>query len=137
MNHRLRRLLAVFLLVALTVVFNELIFPGRDPLAVQAGIVFTVIQIGRKGTWKLRFDWSLLPPVSALAREITSAMAHCDSGRGAMTFEHLHGGVGMNLHTWALALCAAMGGGKTILTHNPWRWMDYTICADEEHPMLW
>ena len=35
MNHRLRRLLAVFLLVALTVVFNELIIPGRDLLAVD------------------------------------------------------------------------------------------------------
>ncbi|EJK74333.1 hypothetical protein THAOC_03994 [Thalassiosira oceanica] len=90
-----------------------------------AGIVGrnTAVQIGQKGTWKLRVDWSSLSPVSALAREITSAMAHCDSSKGARTFKHLGGGVGMNLHTYHLPEANCEGAdswsdaAKTFLDH--------------------
>ena len=52
-------------------------------------------------TWKLRIDWTSAPPISPLAREISAAMARCNPNKGARTFQHLGGGVGQNLHTWA------------------------------------
>lgn len=96
--------------------------------------------VGRRGqdtpSWKLRVDWSSLPPISHLANEISSAMARCDPKFGARTFQHLGGGLGMNLHTWVQALCAAMDEDKILFTQNPWPWMDEKICTGEEHPML-
>ena len=82
----------------------------------------------------LRFDWTNLPPISDLARSITAFQTRCAKSTEAKVWNHLKGGIGQNLHTWALALCSSMDLHKAALvTGGKWTWAS---CDETGYPML-
>ena len=85
---------------------------------------------------KLRLDWTALLPLSPLARKISNVQSGC-SGNTFKVFRHLPGGIGMNFHTWAQALCASMEDERILVTKDPWDWMDKRYCSYvDDRPML-
>lgn len=86
--------------------------------------------------WRLRIDWTSLPPTSHLAQRISALQTQCSTSTRVRKFCHHHAGLGSNLHTWAQALCVAMEQESMIVTESPWLWMDDEHCALEKYPML-
>jgi len=80
---------------------------------------------------KLRFDWTNLPPRSPLAQQMTAAQTDCslsssntNSNNKYQYFHPPKGGLGMNLHVWALQLCHALEHDQILVPTGLWKWAD-------------
>ena len=85
--------------------------------------------------YQLRFDWTHLPPRSALAQRISRAQQQTRSHQEDDVDNYCHraadafrvwrppnGGLGMNLHVWAAHLCGALEHDQILVPWGRWKW---------------
>lgn len=76
---------------------------------------------------RLRFDWTNLENLSALAKLIEQSQNNCERPMGHFWFRNRFG-LGSDLHVWSQAVCNAMHFNKRVFTVQPWIWLDQESC---------
>lgn len=88
----------------------------------------------------LRFDWTNLPPLTPLGREIERSQSQCLDVKAVkehgpqqiVHFELMASGMGSSLHTWMEPLCHAVENNKVLITGGDlWMWNDNEACPQE------
>ena len=77
-------------------------------------------------SFKLRFDWTTLEPVSTLAKRMDQHQRNCSLPLGDFSFRNQ--GLGSDLHHWGQALCNGMIKGLRIRSAHPWVYYDQETC---------
>jgi hypothetical protein len=118
------------LMVGLSTIFNRLqsvFVPGTIPND-HSSLKENSSFIKLRGKSNLRFNWSNLEPLSALARNISfHQQQKCDLPLARHQFCNRHG-LGADLHFWSQAICNGMEHGFRIRTAFPWLWYDEYDC---------
>jgi hypothetical protein len=82
----------------------------------------------------LRLDWTNLPPLSPLAKQIAKSQTKCFDSRSGNKpqeiYQHImeEAGMGSSIHTWSQSLCHAVEHDKVLITTGHWEWRDRTRC---------
>lgn len=136
-HHKYLLLLACCVSVSLRIRFlqNEkeasaitLVAPEETRMSDHAAMART------KGS-SLRFDWTHLPPLSALAQEMDRVQKQCfntthsqQNPQEVSTTRMFYSGLGSTLHQWTQGLCHATLHNYAFVTIGEWEWNDKTAC---------
>ena len=85
-------------------------------------------------SFRLRFDWTKLEPLSMLAIRMEQHQNNCSLPLGDFEFRN-SAGLGSDLHFWGQAVCNGMMKGIRVRSIAPWVYYDQRACnATNEKP---